>query len=200
MAIGQDISARKQAEEARAQLAAIVESSNDAISGISPQGTIVSWNRGAEVLYGYRPEEILGKPVSILAPPDLSDEVSHLVEQVRQGERITNFETVRVGKDGRRIAVSLSMSPLKNGRGEVVGSAAIARDITQRLQAEEALRQSEEKYRSIVLNIPDVVWTVDSRGRYRLHQPQYRKAQWIYRGGGSVRAAWISFLPDDASR
>ena len=81
MAIGQDISARKQAEETRAQLAAIVESSNDAISGISPQGTIVSWNRGAEVLYGYRPEEILGKHVSILAPPDLSDEISQLVKQ-----------------------------------------------------------------------------------------------------------------------
>jgi PAS domain S-box-containing protein len=171
VATGQDISARKQAEETRAQLAAIVESSNDAISGISPQGTIVSWNRGAEVLYGYRPEEIVGKPVSILASPELSDELRHLVERVHQGERITNFETVWVGKGGQRIAVSLSMSPLKNARGEVVGSAAIARDITQRQQAEEALRQSEEKYRSIVLNIPDVVWTLNSRGQFVFISP-----------------------------
>ncbi len=171
VAIGQDISARKHAEETRARLAAIVESSNDAISGVSPQGTIVSWNRGAEVLYGYRPDEILGKPVSILGPPDLSDEVSRLLEQVRQGEKIADFETIRVGKDGRRIAVSLSMSPLKNVSGEVVGGATIARDITQRLQAEEALRQSEEKYRSIVLNIPDVVWTMDSLGRFVFISP-----------------------------
>src|SRR5208282_5840060 len=136
---------------------------------------IVSWNRGAEVLYGYRPEEILGKPVSILGPPDLSDEVSRLLEQVRQGEKIADFETVRVGKDGRRIAVSLSMSPLKNASGEVVGGATIARDITQRLQAEEALRASEEKYRSIVLNIPDVVWTLDSLGRFVFISPNIER-------------------------
>src|SRR5208283_1299498 len=97
-----------------------------------------------------------------------------LLEQVRQGEKIADFETVRVGKDGRRIAVSLSMSPLKNASGEVVGGATIARDITQRLQAEEALRQSEEKYRSIVLNIPDVVWTIDSRGRFVFISPNIK--------------------------
>ena len=203
VATSQDISARKQAEETRAQLAAIVESSNDAISAISPQGAIASWNRGAEVLYGYRPEEILGKPVSILTPPDLSEEVSHLVKQVRQGERITNFETVQVGKDGRRIAVSLSLAPLKNGRAEVVGSSAIVRDITQRQQAEEALRRSEEKYRSIVLNIPDVVWTVDSRGRIVFVSPN------IERLGGytaeEVRQGGLDLLletmhPDDVPK
>jgi PAS domain S-box-containing protein len=188
VAIGQDISARKQAEETRAQLAAIVESSNDAIEGVSPQGMIVSWNRGAEVLYGYRPEEIVGKHVSILAPPDLSDEVSYLLEQVQHGERITNFETFRVGKDGRQITVSLSLSPFKNDRGEVVGGAVIARDITPRRQAEEALRQSEEKYRSIVLNIPDVVWTVDSRGRVVFISPNIERVvgytpEEIYQGG-----------------
>ena len=188
LAIGQDISARKQAEETRAQLAAIVESSHDAITGITPQGTFASWNRGAEVLYGYRAEEILGKPVSILAPLDLLDEMRHLIERVGQGERITNFETVRVGKDGTRIAVSLSMAPLKNARGEVVGSSAIARDITQRLQAEEALRQSEEKYRSIVLNIPDVVWTADSRGRVVFVSPNIERVagytpEELYQGG-----------------
>ena len=161
---GQDISARKQAEQTRAQLAAIVESSRDAITSITPQGILTSWNRGAEVLYTYRAEEVLGKHVSLLAPPDRLDELHQMVEQVRQGRTITNFETVRVGKGGRRIPVALSMAPLKNARGEVVGSSAIARDVTARLEAEAALRQSEEKYRSIVCNIPDVVWTIDSRG------------------------------------
>ncbi len=188
VAIGQDISARKQAEETRAQLAAIVESSNDAIVGVTAQGTFASWNRGAEVLFGYRLEEVLGKHTSMLAPPGLSDEASHLLERVRQGESITNFETVRVGKDGRRIAVSLSKAPLKNGRGEVVGSAAIMRDITQRLQAEEALRQSEEKYRSIVLNIPDVVWTIDSQGHIVFISPNIERlsgytSEEFYQGG-----------------
>jgi len=200
VAIGQDISARKQAEETRARLAAIVESSNDAILGVSPQGTIVSWNRGAEGLYGYRPDEILGKPASILAPPDLSDEVSRLLEQVRKGEKIADFETVRVGKDGRRIAVSLSMSPLKNASGEVVGGAAIARDITQRLQAEEALRQSEEKYRSIVLNIPDVVWTMDSLGRFVFISPNIERVagytpQEFYQAG--LELFFQTIHPDD---
>ena len=175
VALGQDISARKQAEEARGQLAAIVESSNDAIMGISRQGLILSWNRGAEVLYGYHADEILGEPVSILAPPDVSDEIPQLVKLADTGERVVNYETVRVAKDGRRVAVSLSMSPIKNARGEVAGSAAIARDITQRRQAEEALRQSEEKYRSIVLNIPDVVWTIDSRRRVVFISPNIEK-------------------------
>jgi len=161
VAIGQDISARKQVEEVRAQLAAIVESTNDAISGITVQGTIVSWNRGAEVLYGYRPEEIVGRPVSILAPPDLSHEISQLVKQVWHGERITNFETVRVAKDGRRIPVSLSLSPLKNSRGEVVGGAAIARDITQRLQAEDLQRQNEARFRLLFAGNPLPMWVYD---------------------------------------
>jgi len=200
VAIGQDISARKQAEETRAQLAAIVESSNDAIEGITPQGTIFSWNRGAEVLYGYCPVEIVGKPVSTLAPPELGEEVSRLFEQVLRGERITNFETVRVSKGGRRMAVSLSMSPIKNARGEVVGGAAIARDITERRQAEEALRQSEEKYRSIVLNIPDVVWTVDSRGRVIFVSPNIERVagytpEELYQGG--LNFFFQTIHPDD---
>ena len=200
VAIGQDISPRKQAEEARAQLAAIVESSNDAIEGLTTTGTIVSWNRGAEVLYGYPPEEIVGKHVSTLAPADLSDELCQLLERVRQGETVTNFETARVTKDGRRIAVSVSMAPLRNSRGEVVGTSTIARDITQRLEAEEALRYSEEKYRSIVMNIPDVVWTIDTLGRFAFISPNIErlsgyKAEEVLAGG--LDLLFATMHPDD---
>jgi PAS domain S-box-containing protein len=160
LAIGQDITLRKRAEEARAQLAAIVESSNDSITGTSLQGTLTSWNRGAEVLYGYRAEEILGKNVSVLVPPELSDELHHIIEQIHRGEKISNFETVRVAKDGRRIAVSLSMSPLKNGRDEVVGGSAIARDITERKRAEEARAQLA----SIVESTDDAIAALDLKG------------------------------------
>ncbi|MGO8816186.1 MAG: PAS domain S-box protein [Terriglobia bacterium] len=200
VAIGQDISPRKQAEEARAQLAAIVESSNDAIEGLTTTGTIVSWNRGAEVLYGYPPEEIVGKHVSTLAPADLSDELCQMLERVRQGETVTNFETARVTKDGRRIAVSVSMAPLRNSRGEVVGTSTIARDITQRLEAEEALRYSEEKYRSIVMNIPDVVWTIDTLGRFAFISPNIErlsgyKAEEVLAGG--LDLLFATMHPDD---
>jgi PAS domain S-box-containing protein len=200
VAIGQDISARKQVEETRAQLAAIVESSNDAIEGITPGGIIISWNRAAESLYGYRPEEILGKHISILAPPDLCDEVSRMVAQVGHGERIANLETVRRSKDGRRITVSLSIAPIRNGRGEVVGSSAIARDITDRLKAEEALRQSEAKYRSIVMNIPDVVWTIDSRGRFVFISPNIEKLGGFTAdevGQGGLDIFFATAHPDD---
>ena len=129
-----------------ALLAAIVESSDDAIIGKTLDGTILSWNTGAELLYGYRAEEVMGKPISLLTPPDHPDEVPHILEKIRRGERITHFETVRLHKDGRRIAVSLTLSPIKESGGEVVGAAAIARDITLRRQAEEALLESNQRY------------------------------------------------------
>ena len=205
VAIGQNISVRKQAEQVRLRLAAIAECSNDAITGLSPQGSITNWNRGAEMLYGYRAEEMLGQPVSKLVPADREEELLELIACVRQGEQITNFETVRLSKDGRRIPVALSLSPLKNARGEVVGSASVARDMTQRLQAEEALRQSEEKYRSIVLNMPDVVWTIDSNGRVVFVSPNVEKlsgytAEEIYRQGMEILFATMHPLDVAAMR
>jgi PAS domain S-box-containing protein len=142
-----DVTERVRAAEVRSRLAEIVESSDDAIFSRTLGGTITSWNKGAEVMFGYRPDEIMGKPISMLAPSDHVDELAVILCRVRQGEKITHFETVRVRKDGRRIDVALTISPIRNAAGEVVGAANIARDITGRKRAEEALQDSEERYR-----------------------------------------------------
>jgi PAS domain S-box-containing protein len=136
-----DNTERKQAGEARLRLAAIVESSDDAIIGKTLDGTVTSWNQGAEKFYGYRAHEVVGKPISILAPPDRADEVPKILETLRRGESVTHYETVRRRKDGTLIDVSLTISPLRDGTGKVVGASTIARDITGRKRAEEEIRQ-----------------------------------------------------------
>jgi PAS domain S-box-containing protein len=117
-------------------LAAIVESSDDAITSKAPDGTILSWNAGAERLYGYAAEEVLGRSFSLLVLPEHADEVSQIITRLQRGERIEHFETVRVRKDGKRVRVSISYSPIRNEVGELIGAAAIARDITERRRAE----------------------------------------------------------------
>jgi PAS domain S-box-containing protein len=141
----EDITERKLAEETRARLAAIVESSDDAIIGKSLDGTILSWNDGAERMYGYTAEEAVGQPISVLIPPDRPDEVVQLLERIRQGERIALFETVRVKKGGEQIHISLNISPILDPSGKVIGASTIARDITARRQAELSLHQAKEE-------------------------------------------------------
>jgi PAS domain S-box-containing protein len=159
-----DITARKQAEEDRARLAAIVESSEDAILSKTLDGVILSWNTSAERLYGYTAVEIIGQPVSLLAPPEQLEEMQRILEQLRQGERVEHYETVRRKKDGTRIAISLTVSPVKNAAGQVIGASAIARDITARKQAEEALRESEDRFRALVNAAPAMVWAATPDG------------------------------------
>jgi PAS domain S-box-containing protein len=130
------------AEEAHAYLASIVESSDDAIIGRSMEGIIQSWNRGAERLYGYTAQEAIGQPITMVIPPDRAQEFVSS-DRLKRGEPIQELETVRVGKDGGRIDVSVIISPMKDAAGRVFGAATIARDITERKRAEEALRQSE---------------------------------------------------------
>jgi PAS domain S-box-containing protein len=149
-----DISLRREAEQARALLASIVESSDDAIHSVMPDGTIVSWNQGAEVLFGYSNQEIIGKNADILAPPGRSDEVRQCLGSIQRGCTVSPFETVLQRKDGRAIDVSLSVSPIRNPAGEVVGASGIARDIGKRLQAERRIRESEERFRSVFEHAP----------------------------------------------
>src|SRR5262245_927436 len=134
---GVDISVIKQGEEAAAYLAAIVESSDDAIIGADLNGKINSWNKGAERLYGYTAAETIGNPVTMLLPPLRMDEEPRILELLRRGERIDHYETVRRRKDGTDVDVSLTVSPIQNRAGEIIGASKTARDITERKRAEE---------------------------------------------------------------
>jgi len=136
-----DITQSKRAEAARAQLAAIVESSDDAILSKDLSGTITSWNAGAGRLFGYRPDEAVGRPISLLLPPERQDEETAIMARLQAGERVDHFETVRVAKDGRRLSVLVTISPLKDGEGRIIGASKIVHDITERKQKEEDLHR-----------------------------------------------------------
>jgi PAS domain S-box-containing protein len=132
---------REQAEEAQLRLGAIVASSDDAIISKTLGGVITSWNAGAQRIFGYTVEEAVGHPIHILIPPDRQDEEALIIDRLRRGESVEHFETVRTTKDARQIHVSLAISPIKNPAGQIIGASKIARDITARKRAEEALRR-----------------------------------------------------------
>jgi two-component system, NtrC family, sensor kinase len=161
----EDITLRRRADEAQAFLASLVESSQDAIIGATPEGAVVSWNRGAVELYGYAAEEMIGKTVAFMTPPERASELSSILRAVRRGETIAGHETVRVRKDGRRVEVSLNISPVFDAAGKLTGIVNIARDITRRKLAEERLRASEERYRELFENASDPVYTFDPEMR-----------------------------------
>jgi PAS domain S-box-containing protein len=132
---------RRRAEEARRHLAAIVEFSDDAIIGTSLDGQILSWNPGAESMYGYTAHEMLGRHILAIVPPDRAEELSESMRKRRRGERIRDFETVRLRKDGTRIDVSVNISPIKDDRGRVIADATITRDVSERKRAEQELHR-----------------------------------------------------------
>ncbi|MGA9392374.1 MAG: PAS domain S-box protein [Candidatus Sulfotelmatobacter sp.] len=134
----------EQLGEYRSRLASIVDSSEDAILSKDLTGTVTSWNRGAERMYGYTAQEIVGKHISMLAPSDRADEVTKILQKIVEGETVDHYESVRLTKDGRQLDVSLSVSPLTNAIGEIVGASVIARDITVQKRAEAQLRQSQK--------------------------------------------------------
>ena len=138
-----DITEHKQAERAIADLAAIVISSDDAIIGKDLHGIVTSWNQGAERLFGYSAEEMIGQPVSRLIPPDRHDEEPDILTRLARGESIDHYQTVRRRKDGSEVYVSLTVSPVRDSQGRILGAAKIARDITMQKRAEEALRERD---------------------------------------------------------
>ena len=138
-----DVTIRKEAEAANARLSAIVQSSEDAIVSKDLDGIITSWNHGAEKIFGYTPDETIGKPITILIPADRADEEPPILERIRRGERIDHFETVRRHKDGSLVDISLTISPIIDERGAIIGASKIARDITQRKRTDEALRTAD---------------------------------------------------------
>ena len=165
-------SIQKKIGELNERLAAIVENSSDAIIGKDLDGVITSWNKGAERIYGYKAEEVIGRPVSVLVPSGQTDEIPQILGKISRGENIEHYETMRVGKDGRQVCVSLTVSPIKNFEGEIIGASTIARDITRRKQMEEALRVHEKRLALALEASNDGVWDWDMNGETYL-SPKY---------------------------
>ncbi|HVS78465.1 MAG TPA: PAS domain S-box protein, partial [Steroidobacteraceae bacterium] len=141
---------RSQEDDARraaAHLAAIVESSDDAIISKTLEGVIRSWNAGAERIFGWSAAEAIGRPITLIIPPDRLEEERHILDTLRRGERIEHFETTRVAKDGRHVEISLTVSPVRDAAGIVTGASKIARDITARKQEQRLLQEREEALR-----------------------------------------------------
>ena len=158
-------------DDAARTLAAIVESSDDAIIAKDLDGTILSWNRGAERMYGYTAGEAIGRPIFLIVPAPFASELSAILERIRAGERVRNFETVRADKDGRLIDVALSISPICDAAGTIVGASAIARDITERKQEVQELKDSEARLRSILESAVDGIVVIDAHGRIESFNP-----------------------------
>jgi len=193
----QDVSGSKAAEAATLRLAAIVASASDAIVGKTTDGIITSWNAAAERLFGYTEAEVLGHSVFMLVPPELHATERDLLARVRRGERVEFSTTERLRRDGSRLAVSLTVSPIRDGAGAVVGVSSIQRDVTDRLRAVEEVARREERYRALVMATTSVVWTTDPGGRFVEPQPaweQYTGQSWDQHR----ELGWLEALhPDD---
>lgn len=195
-----DTTKRKEDEEKQSLFISIVESSDDAIVSENLEGVILTWNRGAERIYGYQAPEIVGRSVSILIPGDRAFEHPLLIDDLRRGGRIERYETERVRNDGERIYVSLTLSPIKDAEQRIVGVSVIGRDITDRKLSQQALSLSEERYRSLALATSQIVWTMNPAGAMELDMPMWREftgqtEEQIRRWG------WIDAIhPDDCDR
>ena len=144
-------------EQVNRALAAVVESSDDAIISKDLDGTIATFNRGAERLFGYSAEEMVGKPITILIPPDRQHEEPEILARIRRGERVDHFETVRRRKDGTLVDISLTISPVKDDQDRIIGASKIARDITERKLSEVRLRDSERQLQELIAAIPAAI-------------------------------------------
>src|SRR5258708_4292069 len=161
MAIRADITERKRAEEVRERLAAVVDSSDDAIISKDLRGTINAWNRGAEKVFGYSASEVLGKSALLLFPPERRNEESEILARIGHGDSIEYFETVRVRKGGKNIDVSVTISPVRDANGAIFGASKIARDITDRKHAEEAVQQSLATAEAALKELADQKFALD---------------------------------------
>ena len=181
-------------------LAAIVESSDDAIVSKDLSGIVSSWNRSAERLFGYTAAEMVGRPIAAIAAPGREDEMPRILDRIRQGEPVDHYETVRRAKDGRLVEVSLTISPIRDASGRIVGASKIARDITERKAAEAALRASEERFRQLANRVPVLVWFATSGGEVRFFNERW----YAFTGltpDESLGLGWIEAVhPEDRER
>jgi PAS domain S-box-containing protein len=198
-----DITGRKRAEQAMARLAAIVESSSEAIIGTTLDGVIMTWNAGAERLYGYSAQEAVGRLVSMVMPPGCRDELPAVLAKIKEGQSIEHFETVRVRKDGRQVDVSLTVSPIRDAAGNVTGASRTSHDISRQVRTEAALRESEQRFRQLAENLREVFWVTDgATGRTLYVSPAYEEI-WARTGQSlcqDARAFLETLHPQDRSR
>ena len=168
-----DVTERHRADAERSRLAAIVDSSEDAIVSRALNDVVITWNAGAEQLFGYFQSEIVGRSFSVLVPLDRRDEARQIRQRIMQGQLVTHYETIRIAKDGRRIAVSLASSPVKDAAGKIVGISAILRDVSVRKQIEETLRQSEATLASFFAESPlGLLWVAEDGRILRVNRAQ----------------------------
>ena len=161
----------KQEKDATFRLAAIVESSDDAIISTDLHGIVTSWNNAAERMYGYAAREIIGHPISVVLPAERADEENEILDRIRRGERMEHFETCRTTKDGKRLDVSLMVSPIRDAAGRIIGAAKIARDITEERRIQGRLRRAEERFRVTLSSIGDAVIATDAHGFVNFMNP-----------------------------
>ena len=166
-----DTTALERAREHLARLSAIVESSDDAIIGKDLDGSVLTWNRGAERLYGYTAEEAIGRNIRFLSPPGQGHEIDEFLEAIRRGERVDHVSTERVCKDGSRIAVSVTLSPIHDKNGTVIGASAIARDVTPLLRAEREVRAQKEQIELLLASTAEAICGVDTEGHLTFSNP-----------------------------
>jgi two-component system, chemotaxis family, CheB/CheR fusion protein len=173
MGVFDDITERRAAEDAQRRLAAIVESSDDAILSRDLNGIITSWNQGAERMFGFTPPEIIGEPNALFIPPDLQEEEERILNKVRQGERVLHYETVRLHKNGTPVQVALTLSPLKNDQGEIIGASKVIRDITEQKRAQEAVRVSEARFHLLADNMAQLAWIAEPNGEIHWYNKRW---------------------------
>jgi len=166
IAIFEDITEKKRSEARLTYLSAIIEHSNDAIIGKSLEGLITSWNAGAEKIYGYTAEEAIGRHISFIAPPGHMEGSVRMIERIRAGEDVVHWDALRRTRDGRLIEVALTSSPIRDPLGDLIGVSTIARDVTEQKAAQDALRRSEERFRSYIEHAPEGIFLADEEGNY----------------------------------
>jgi PAS domain S-box-containing protein len=193
--------------QARIELAAIVESSDDAILSKDLDGIIHSWNKGAERIYGYSAAEMMGRHVSSLVPPGYPDDTPEIMRRLRLGERLEHYETKRQAKNGTVLSVSLSISPVRDDKGNIIGASAIARDITERKRSEQELRQSRQalqeselRFRSLVQNSSDIITILEADGTIRYQSPSIERILGYKPEYLAGKNAFDLVHPDDRAR
>jgi PAS domain S-box-containing protein len=185
---------------ADAWLAAIVESADEAIASKTLDGIVTSWNPAAELLFGYTAAEIVGRHISLLAAPGRENEMPAILERIRRGEKVERYETMRRRKDGSLVEIALTVSPIRDESGRIIGASKIARNITEQRLLHEALRASEERFRNLANAVPDIVWTAAPDGSITFANDRWFEYCGISREQNERGWPELVLHPDDRER